>query len=191
MACLPGVLAPDPAERARPHRERSQRQRFAWGPAVRAGNARRDGGDLRHLQGRRTVPDLEAGGRARWHEHPDQLRGSRPDRDGTWHGGGGRTPCPRWRVERGLGGHPPRRRPIRRLLPRRGAHALMSAADRVLTLRELNRATLARQMLLERENASPLEAVGRLVALQAQVTSPPTSGSGPASRTSGAKTSRG
>ncbi len=49
----------------------------------------------------------------------------------------------------------------------------MSAADRVLTLRELNRATLARQMLLERENVSPLEAVQRLVALQAQVTSPP------------------
>jgi Winged helix DNA-binding domain len=49
----------------------------------------------------------------------------------------------------------------------------VSAADRVLTLRELNRATLARQMLLERENLSPLEAVQRLVALQAQVTSPP------------------
>jgi hypothetical protein len=49
----------------------------------------------------------------------------------------------------------------------------VSAADRVLTLRELNRATLARQMLLERENVSPLEAVQRLVALQAQVTSPP------------------
>ena len=49
----------------------------------------------------------------------------------------------------------------------------MSAVDRVLTLRELNRATLARQMLLQRENSSPLEAVDRLVALQAQVTSPP------------------
>jgi hypothetical protein len=49
----------------------------------------------------------------------------------------------------------------------------VSAADRILTLRELNRATLARQMLLERENASSLEAVQRLVALQAQVTSPP------------------
>ena len=49
----------------------------------------------------------------------------------------------------------------------------MSAADRVLTLRELNRATLARQMLLGRENISPFEAVRRLVALQAQVTSPP------------------
>jgi hypothetical protein len=49
----------------------------------------------------------------------------------------------------------------------------VSAADHVLTLRELNRATLARQLLLEREHVSPLEAVKRLVALQAQVTSPP------------------
>jgi hypothetical protein len=49
----------------------------------------------------------------------------------------------------------------------------VSVADRVLTLHELNRATLARQMLLERENVSPLEAVRRLIALQAQVTSPP------------------
>jgi hypothetical protein len=49
----------------------------------------------------------------------------------------------------------------------------VSAADRDLTIRELNRATLARQMLLEREKVSPLETVQRLVALQAQVTSPP------------------
>jgi len=49
----------------------------------------------------------------------------------------------------------------------------VSDAGRVLTLRELNRATLARQMLLEREDVSPFEAVRRLVALQAQVTSPP------------------
>ena len=49
----------------------------------------------------------------------------------------------------------------------------MNNADRVLTLRELNRATLARQMLLGRENVPALEAVERLVALQAQVTSPP------------------
>ena len=49
----------------------------------------------------------------------------------------------------------------------------MSAADRVLTFCELNRATLARQMLLERNDVSPFEAVQRLVALQAQVTSPP------------------
>jgi hypothetical protein len=49
----------------------------------------------------------------------------------------------------------------------------VSTADRVLTLRELNRATLARQMLLEREKVPALEAVERLVALQAQVMSPP------------------
>ena len=49
----------------------------------------------------------------------------------------------------------------------------MNTSDRVLTLREQNRATLARQMLLERENVSALEAVERLVALLAQVTSPP------------------
>lgn len=45
--------------------------------------------------------------------------------------------------------------------------------DRTLTLRDLNRATLARQILLEREPVSVPDAVGRLVGLQAQVTSPP------------------
>jgi hypothetical protein len=45
--------------------------------------------------------------------------------------------------------------------------------ERVLTLRELNRATLARQMLLERETLPVLDAVGRLVGLQAQVPTPP------------------
>jgi len=49
----------------------------------------------------------------------------------------------------------------------------VSAADRVLTLRELNRATLARQMLLEREELPGLQAVERLADLQAQVPSPP------------------
>jgi hypothetical protein len=49
----------------------------------------------------------------------------------------------------------------------------VNTSDRVLTLREQNRVTLARQMLLKRENVSALEAVERLVALQAQVTSPP------------------
>ncbi|QIN81399.1 winged helix DNA-binding domain-containing protein [Rubrobacter tropicus] len=44
---------------------------------------------------------------------------------------------------------------------------------RVLSLRELNRATLARQMLLERAEVSPYEAVRRLVGLQAQVPNPP------------------
>ncbi|MGF1473928.1 MAG: winged helix DNA-binding domain-containing protein [Rubrobacteraceae bacterium] len=46
-------------------------------------------------------------------------------------------------------------------------------ADRVLTLRELNRATLARQMLVGREQVPVLEAVGRLAGLQAQVPNPP------------------
>jgi len=45
--------------------------------------------------------------------------------------------------------------------------------DRVLTLRELNRATLARQMLLEREEISVSDAVQRLAGLQAQVPGPP------------------
>jgi len=49
----------------------------------------------------------------------------------------------------------------------------VSAVDRVLTLRELNRATLARQMLLDRQAIPVLDAVERLAGLQAQVTSPP------------------
>jgi hypothetical protein len=42
-----------------------------------------------------------------------------------------------------------------------------------LSLREINRATLARQMLLARESVSPLSAVERLVAMQAQLPRPP------------------
>lgn len=45
----------------------------------------------------------------------------------------------------------------------------MSAAADVLTDRELNRATLARQLLLERSRMRPLDAVEHLVGLQAQL----------------------
>ncbi len=41
-------------------------------------------------------------------------------------------------------------------------------AAKTLTLRELNRATLARQMLLERADATPLTAIQRLAGMQAQ-----------------------
>src|SRR4051794_40871196 len=41
-------------------------------------------------------------------------------------------------------------------------------AERTLTLRELNRATLARQLLLERKRLSPSAVVERLVGMQAQ-----------------------
>ncbi len=45
--------------------------------------------------------------------------------------------------------------------------------DNTLTLRRLNRATLARQMLLEREDTDPVDAVERLGGLQAQEAKPP------------------
>ena len=46
-------------------------------------------------------------------------------------------------------------------------------ADRILKLRELNRATLARQMLVERETLTVPTAIERLVGLQAQLASAP------------------
>jgi hypothetical protein len=45
--------------------------------------------------------------------------------------------------------------------------------ERMLTLSELNRATLARQWLLERKSQPVLEALRHLVALQAQLPNPP------------------
>ena len=46
-------------------------------------------------------------------------------------------------------------------------------AERILTLRELNRATLARQFLLERASLTPLDAINHLVALQGRVSNAP------------------
>jgi hypothetical protein len=46
-------------------------------------------------------------------------------------------------------------------------------ADRTLTLRQLNRATLARQLLLERDTMSVPEALERLAGMQAQLPMPP------------------
>jgi len=46
-------------------------------------------------------------------------------------------------------------------------------AERILTLRELNRATLARQLLLERARLPALDAIKRVVGLQAQLPNPP------------------
>src|SRR4029453_4834346 len=50
-------------------------------------------------------------------------------------------------------------------------------AERVLPLRELNRATLARQLLLERKRLSPKAVIERLVGMQAQWGPAPSVGS--------------
>jgi hypothetical protein len=60
-------------------------------------------------------------------------------------------------------------------------------SERVLTVRELNRATLARQLLLERKRLSPKTVVERLVGMQAQW--PPAPYLGIWSRTTGSKRS--
>lgn len=52
----------------------------------------------------------------------------------------------------------------------------MTISSPTLTTRQLNRALLARQMLLAREKATALEAVERLVGLQAQLARPPFGG---------------
>ena len=48
------------------------------------------------------------------------------------------------------------------------AAARRPVTERVLTLRELNRAALARQVLLERKRLSPIALIERLVGMQAQ-----------------------
>jgi hypothetical protein len=45
--------------------------------------------------------------------------------------------------------------------------------ERVLTVRDLNRATLARQLLLERSSLAPLAAIKQLAGLQGQLANPP------------------
>ncbi|GHO91195.1 hypothetical protein KSF_012430 [Reticulibacter mediterranei] len=46
-------------------------------------------------------------------------------------------------------------------------------AERILTLHELNRATLARQLLLERASLTTLDAIKQIAGLQAQLANPP------------------
>ena len=88
------------------------------------------------------------------------------------------TVCPGLAVGEGSCPHHARRPCGKRMAAgrlglRRVSGLVSMEADRVLTLRELNRATLARQMLLDREPLPVSEAVERLVGLQAQVPNPP------------------
>jgi Winged helix DNA-binding domain len=55
----------------------------------------------------------------------------------------------------------------------RSARAAAKAAADVLSPRALNRATLARQLLLRREKLKPVAAIERLLCLQAQIARPP------------------
>lgn len=79
----------------------------------------------------------------------------------------GRVISPRMAVTKKSRPRPPM---TTRTATRRRAGA---ASAPTLTLRELNRATLARQMLLAREKTTPLDVIERLFGMQAQLPRPP------------------